>query len=191
MGLSAILQTPEYLRRATMRLPMNLRVRWYEYMDGCSDRSTLVEFEKWLRKRVETVFNPLEDFICEEWNKKQRYPNAKPNLKLNSLATTTGRPPDAPSNSSDLSDSKVAQTQSLNKEQEKVPSNQKGCVICKYRHPVAFCPFFKSKHPQERRKIAKEHGLSFNCLKTNHQVKNCPSTKRCLNERCRRSHHTL
>ena len=30
MGQSAILQTPEYLSRATIRLPMNLRVRWYE-----------------------------------------------------------------------------------------------------------------------------------------------------------------
>ena len=50
MGQSSILQTPEYLSRATMRLPMNLRVRWYEHIDGRSDRSTLVEFEKWLRK---------------------------------------------------------------------------------------------------------------------------------------------
>ena len=74
MGQSSILQTPEYLSRATMRLPMNLRVRWYEHTDKRSDRSTLVEFEKWLRKRVETLFNPLEYFICEEWSKKQRIP---------------------------------------------------------------------------------------------------------------------
>ena len=59
MGQSAILQTPEYLSRATMRLPMHLRVRWYECIDGPNDRSTLVEFEKWLRKRVDTLFNPL------------------------------------------------------------------------------------------------------------------------------------
>ena len=89
MGQSAILQTPEYLSKATMKLPMNLRVRWYEYIDGRSDRSTLVEFEKWLRKRVETLFNPLEDFICEEWNKKQRVPKSKPSFKLNPLATIT------------------------------------------------------------------------------------------------------
>ena len=63
MGQSAMLQTPEYLSRATMRLPMNLRVRWYEHTDRRSNRSTLVEFEKWLHKRVETLFNPLEDFI--------------------------------------------------------------------------------------------------------------------------------
>ena len=192
MGQSAILQTPEYLSRATMRLPMNLRVRWYEHIDGRSDRSTLVGFEKWLRKRVETLFNPLEDFICEEWNKKQRYPKAKSSIKLNPLATTTETFPDAPSSSGDLSDSKQAQTQSLNKELEKkAPSNGKKCVICKHKHPVAFCPVFKSKHLQERRKIAWEHGLCFNCLKTNHQAKNCPSTKRCLKERCGRPHHTL
>ncbi|PFX27003.1 hypothetical protein AWC38_SpisGene8307 [Stylophora pistillata] len=49
----------------------------------------------------------------------------------------------------------------------------------------------RSKHQQERRKIAREHRLCFNCLKTNHQVKKCPSTKRCLKERCGRPHHTL
>ena len=46
MGQSAILQTPEYLSRATMRLPMNLRVRSYEHIDGRSNRSNLVQFEK-------------------------------------------------------------------------------------------------------------------------------------------------
>ena len=42
IGQSAILQTPEYLSRATMRLPVNLRVKWYEHIDGRSDRSTLL-----------------------------------------------------------------------------------------------------------------------------------------------------
>ena len=81
MGQSAILQTPEYLSRATMRLPMNLRVRWYEHIDGRSGRSTLLEFEKWLCKRVDTLFNPLEDFICEEWNKKQKSTRLGSSLK--------------------------------------------------------------------------------------------------------------
>ena len=110
MGQSSILQTAEYLSRATMRLPMNLRVRWYEHIDGRSDRSTLVEFEKWFRKRVETLFNLLEDFICEEWNKKQRIPKSKPSLKLNPLATITETSPDALTNSRDLSDSKQDQS---------------------------------------------------------------------------------
>ena len=55
MGQSAIMQTPVYLSRATMRLPMNLRVKWYEDIESRSDRATLTEFEKWLCKRVDTV----------------------------------------------------------------------------------------------------------------------------------------
>ena len=192
MGQSAILQTPEYLSKATMKLPMNLRVRWYEYIDGRSDRSTLVEFEKWLRKRVETLFNPLEDFICEEWNKKQRVPKSKPSFKLNPLATKTETSSGALSNSHDLSYAKQDQSQSPNKVQEmKTLSSEKKCVICKHKHPVAFCPVFKSKNTQERRKIAWDNELCFNCLKTNHQARNCPSVKRCLKERCGLPHHTL
>ena len=73
----------------------------------------------------------------------------------------------------------------------KTPSSERKCVICKHKHPVAFCPVFKSKHHQERRKIAWDLGLCFNRLKTNHQARNCPSVKRCLRERCRLPHHTL
>ena len=47
-------------------LPMHLRVRWYEHIDGRTDKSNLVEFERWLHKRVDPLFNPLEDFIREE-----------------------------------------------------------------------------------------------------------------------------
>ena len=95
MGQSAIFLTPEYLSRATMRLPINLRVRWYEHIDGHTERATRLGFEKWLCKRVDTLFNPLENFICEEWNKKQSCMKPKSNLKLHSLATTT-KPPKPP-----------------------------------------------------------------------------------------------
>lgn len=87
-----------------MRLPMNLRVRWYEHIDGCSDRSNLVEFEKWLCKRVETLFHPLEDFISEEWGKKQRSTKSKLSSKISSLITTTEISPDTPRSNNDLSD---------------------------------------------------------------------------------------
>ncbi|XP_068707227.1 uncharacterized protein [Montipora foliosa] len=82
MDQSAILQTPEYLSRATMRLPMHLRVRWYEHTDGRTDKSNLVEFERWLHKRVDPSFNPLEDFICEEWSKKRRSTKPKSSIKF-------------------------------------------------------------------------------------------------------------
>ena len=111
---------------------------------------------------------------------------------------TTESSSDVPSSSSSsssdgvLSQPKQVHIQFMNKEQEKKgPSDEKKCVICKHKHPVAYCPVFKSNHLQERRKITWENGLCFNCLKANHQARNCPSLKRCLKERCGRSHHTL
>ena len=121
MGQSAILQTPEYLSRATMRLPMNLRVKWYEHIDSRSDRATLTEFEKWLCKRVDTLFNPLEDFICEERNKMQRSTaRPKSSVRLHPLATTTDRLPDVPQNCSD----KPVQVQSRKRERAGTMSSQ-------------------------------------------------------------------
>ena len=73
----------------------------------------------------------------------------------------------------------------------KTPSSKKKCVIYKHKHPVAFCPVSKSKYTQERRKIAWDNKLCFNCLKTNYQAMNCPSTKHCLKEWCGFPHHTL
>ena len=169
-----------------MRLPMNLRVRWYEHIDGRRDRSNLVEFEKWLCKRVEPLFNPLEDFISKEWSKKQRPPKPKPGSKINPLITTTEISPDTPRSNNDLSDREQTPNKLPKKELGKKPfSTAKACVIWKSKHTVDYCPVFKSKHLQERRKLAWEQELCFNCLKTNHQAKNCPSTKRCLKERCR------
>ena len=153
MGQSAILQTPEHLSRATMRLPMNLRVKWYEHIGSRSDRATLTEFEKWLCKRVDTLFNPLEDFICEERNKMQRSTaRPKSSLRLHPLATTTDRLPDVPQNCSD----KPVQVQSRKREsRNNVQSNEHKCFVClNNNHRVAFCPVFKSKPVKERRKIA-------------------------------------
>ena len=188
MGQSAILQTPEYLSRATMRLPMNLRVKWYEHIDSRSDRATLTEFEKWLCKRVDTLFNPLEDFICEERNKMQRSTaRPKSSVRLHPLATTTDRLPDVPQNCSD----KPVQVQSHKREsRNNVQSNEHKCFVCLHNnHRVAFCPVFKSKPVKERGKIAWDRELCFNCLKANHQSRDCLSTNRCL--RCGQTHHTL
>ena len=188
MGQSAILQTPEYLSRATMRLPMNLRVKWYEHIDSRSDRATLTEFEKWLCKRVDTLFNPLEDFIYEERNKMQRSTaRPKSSVRLHPLATTTDRLSDVPQNCSD----KPVQVQSRKREsRNNVQSNEHKCFVClNNNHRVAFCPVFKSKPVKERRKIAWDSELCFNCLKANHQSRDCLSTNRCL--RCGQTHHTL
>ena len=164
MGQSAILLTLKYLSRATMRLPINLRVRWYEHIDGHTERATFIGFERWVCKRVDTLFNQLEDFICEVWNKRQTCTRPKSNLKLHSLATTT-KPP------------RAVQIQPYNKEGGKPahPNKQK-CVVCLDRHRVALCPVFKSKALRKKKQVVREHRLCFNGLRANPQSKECPST---------------
>ena len=65
LGQSAILQNPEYLSKVAMKLPSNLRVRWYEHIQDRYDTVTLQDFQQWLQKRVESLFNPFEDYIRE------------------------------------------------------------------------------------------------------------------------------
>lgn len=145
---SAILLKSEYLSRATKRLHINLRVRWYEDIDGHTghiDGHTFIGFERWLCKRVDTLFNPLEDLICEEWNKKQSYTRPKSNMKLHSLAATT-KPPKAV----------LIQPYNNGGGKSAHPNEQK-CVVCSDRRRVAFCPVFKSKALKERKQVVWEH----------------------------------
>ncbi|XP_076301924.1 uncharacterized protein LOC143220066 [Lasioglossum baleicum] len=61
------------------------------------------------------------------------------------------------------------------------------CRLCQKDHFVLFCPAFKSLTPPERRKVVIENNLCFNCL-SNHQVRDCKSSKRC--QTCVGKHHT-
>lgn len=62
------------------------------------------------------------------------------------------------------------------------------CAICKSTHFVYACPEFAKLVPHDRYKLAVEHHLCFNCLRTTH------STKSCLSGPCRKCnarHHTM
>lgn len=183
MGQFATLQTPEYLSKGAMRLPMSLRVKWYEHMEHQQDGATLLEFERWLCRRVDTLFNPYEDYIHEELeNKKSRSMKPRSNEQINLLNTTIGLP--------------TGDSQYVNKDSEgyggsKGQSSNDKCVVCPGKHRVAFCSIFKAKPLKERRKVVWDQKLCLNCLKANHQARNCTSSKRCLKRGCGQPHHTL
>ncbi|XP_058987179.1 uncharacterized protein LOC131806656 [Musca domestica] len=72
------------------------------------------------------------------------------------------------------------------------PRASKGsnCLICQnQRHKLYDCPRFKSFTPADRYKVMKRHHLCINCLRNDHEVKNCDSKRRC--SKCNKSHHTL
>ena len=149
MGQSAILQTPEYLSRATMRLPMHLRVRWYEHIDGRTDKSNVVEFERWLHKRVDPLFNPKTPCLKPKSSIKfhllatgTELPNEvlvesdaitdlKQTPQLHPLAMATGLLTEVRRHSNVSYNSKQGQANFQNKEAERnAQSNRTKCVVC-------------------------------------------------------------
>ncbi|TGZ49037.1 hypothetical protein DBV15_11819 [Temnothorax longispinosus] len=66
--------------------------------------------------------------------------------------------------------------------------NQKGgCILCKERHFISFCPRYVSKTTQQKLAFVSTHKLCYNCLGL-HRVSQCRITKRC--QKCGRKHHT-
>jgi len=63
------------------------------------------------------------------------------------------------------------------------------CVNCNGAHGLANCERFRSLAVEQRRTLVQEKRACFNCLRSNHFTRNCPSKLRCMS--CRRSHHTL
>lgn len=54
------------------------------------------------------------------------------------------------------------------------------CPICQAGHLFSYCSRFKELPISQRREYAKKQGACFNCLKTKHNVANCPSGVMCL-----------
>ena len=67
-------------------------------------------------------------------------------------------------------------------------STNRPCVACKGWHYLGHCENFKGLAPNERRRVVTHHGLCFNCLKSGHAAKTCPSASSCRT--CNGSHHT-
>ena len=67
----------------------------------------------------------------------------------------------------------------------------KTCVCCRQIHPLYKCDTFKSKSSDERLTLVKKEKLCFNCLNTEHSVKDCKSRSSCFTTGCKRRHHTL
>lgn len=63
------------------------------------------------------------------------------------------------------------------------------CVKCSGNHSLAKCDSFLAQSVDQRRLFARQHKCCFNCLRPDHQLRNCQSKGRCIT--CRRAHHSL
>ncbi len=66
----------------------------------------------------------------------------------------------------------------------------RNCNLCSGSdHPPQNCSNFMSKNPKERYNFIRRKGLCFNCLKSKHNVRDCPSKFSCRT--CKEKHHSL
>ena len=79
-----------------------------------------------------------------------------------------------------------AKKRSTNLIQNKEKKND--CPICNNDHFITRCDTFLSIKPTERKQLAVEKHLCYNCL-GNHHIKECKSTRTCM--KCSKKHHTL
>ncbi|XP_044742314.1 uncharacterized protein LOC123304708, partial [Chrysoperla carnea] len=133
-------------------------------------------FEQSLAKGVIPTYNELSIFIKTQAKILSRTSgSANSSKQANSKAVMHSFAISADSNSSDVMS---------NNTYEKLI-----CPKCKGNHKLFKCHKFMSLTPTERVHVVKAHNLCFNCLHSNHGVKNCSSNSSC--RKCSKRHHTL
>ncbi|XP_044740017.1 uncharacterized protein LOC123301344 [Chrysoperla carnea] len=133
-------------------------------------------FEQSLAKGVIPTYNELSVFIKTQAKILSRTSgSANSSKQANSKAVMHSFAISADSNSSDVMS---------NNTYEKLI-----CPKCKGDHTLFKCHKFMSLTPTERVHVVKAHNLCFNCLHSNHGVKNCSSNSSC--RKCSKRHHTL
>lgn len=75
-----------------------------------------------------------------------------------------------------------------NQERSYVVTGAQTCVFCKNSHLIYNCPEFLNLSVASRSQEIKKRHLCFNCLRTNHQLKDCHAMT-C--RKCNKKHHTL
>ena len=179
----------ENLTKAIIRLPYQLRQRFYKFtkksnlIDG---RVNLVNFEKWLEEQLKTSFNPLADIIIDkEHMLKNRYQIAKltNGQSIHSLETDI--------NINNVNYTSHGSKNEISKEIKIDNTRTLSCWLCKNNHRLMNCKDFLAKTPAERNNFVSDNKLCFNCLSKGHQLNDCKSDFRCREDNCNCKHHTL
>ena len=180
----------ENLTKAIIRLPYQLRQRFYKFtkesnlIDGSVN---LVTFEKWLEDQLKNSFNPLADIIIDkEHMLKNRYQIAKLTNRqsIHSLETDINI-------NNNVNCTSHGSKNEISKESKIDNTRTLSCWLCKNNHRLMNCKDFLAKTPAERNNFASDNKLCFNCLSKGHQLNDCKSDFRCREDNCNRKHHTL
>ena len=190
VGYKVPIFSSENLTKAIIRLPYQLRQRFYKFtkesnlIDGSVN---LVTFEKWLEDQLKTSFNPSVDIIIDkEHMLKNRYQIAKLTNRqsIHSLET------DININNVNCT-SHGSMDEEISKKSKIDNTRTLFCCLCRNNHRLMNCKHFLAKIPAERNNFVSDNKLCFNCLSKGHQLNDCKSDFRCREDNCNGKHHTL
>ncbi|XP_043461792.1 uncharacterized protein LOC122506254 [Leptopilina heterotoma] len=161
--------------------------------------------ELWDDWFVHILVNKLDPSTREEWESSQKeseefplYEELSTFLEHTVRALEASNPIDTPSTTNNNIKSKSKSRSpvkgkpsqvSVNVSQSEPQSISKCCTLCQGQHFISYCSQFKKLKVAERSSKIQSLGLCYNCLRGNHKLNDCPSTKRCFV--CSGKHHTF
>ena len=151
------LSSASLLGEEVQKLPPNLKEGWSTHtVKRDLNRPTLIDFNDWLKDKAEA-------------HERMKASSGKPKIE----ESPTGNVTKTKTNSKVF----AATTTSTRDTMATKPSTQKfqvSCVVCKDKHPLWRCQFFRKKTPTDRAKVAAEDKLCFSCFDGQHSFHNCP-----------------
>ena len=152
------MMNPQLIADVVGKLPGSLRLQWGEQVvqDQAQGSTSLTSFSTWLARRAEAacvVATPKSQPIVTQGGKPIK-------TTTHSTLTTVASSPTGKS-----------------KEASSTPVK---CLFCSAeRHRLVDCPKFLKESVEERRKWVRENKLCFNCLRRNHQARDCKKSPKC------------
>ena len=147
-NISAVHST-ENLSRAVMRLPDNIRKKFFRNSKDFDDSDlNLLKLEIFLDWTLKEFYNPIADIIANKEGKSKK---------------DKGR------------GGKFGQSNHLDSDK----SPKLSCWVCQKSHKIWQCDDFKGKSLIEKRKIVNDRKCCYNCLSLKHSVRECKSRVSC------------
>lgn len=158
------LASSDVLLRAARRIPNDKRARWNEFVSSIYQERepTLLDLQKWLKKRVESDFNPYAVTVQKPQPVQRSFPQQSFHTTMNTSAEAMVQ----------------------------MNVSNSTCRLCSEEHHLSRCSIYMNKPVNERYMYVKDNRLCFNCLFPSHRIADCKSSVVCRESGCGKRHHT-
>ncbi|XP_075157511.1 uncharacterized protein LOC142230768 [Haematobia irritans] len=189
LGIEVKEWDPILIYLCSSKLPRPFLEEFENSLEDCKTLPTWNRFELFLThkfKTLESVVNIKPIFNKTNQNKVDNKYRPEKGKFVNSFQTNVSQKPH--SGSKNKFNSKAVATNSKITYPNS-SSNSQMCPICREVHFIRDCPKFIEKNINDRIHVVKVAHLCYNCLSSNHGIKDCKSKYSC--RECKMRHHTM